>query len=116
MDKQYIIINLNKAESAETLQARVKERVRWGVFGILIAKEVFGGTGMNILNVALTARVFLYFGFPSDISGDVWTYYGDNKEEIISGYSGATPLSIAAFATAVGITLINLGSNVDGII
>ena len=37
MDKQYIIINLNKAESAETLQARVKERVRWGVFGILIA-------------------------------------------------------------------------------
>ena len=37
MDKQYIIINLNKAESAETLQARVKERVRWGVFGALIA-------------------------------------------------------------------------------
>ena len=37
MDKQYIIINLNKAESAETLQARVKERVRWGVFGVLIA-------------------------------------------------------------------------------
>ena len=66
------------------------------VFAILIAKEVFGGTGMNILNVALTARVFLYFGFPSDISGDVWTYYGDNKEEIISGYSGATPLSIGA--------------------
>ena len=37
MDKQYIIINLNKAESAETLQARLKERVRWGVFGVLIA-------------------------------------------------------------------------------
>ena len=37
MDKQYIIINLNKAESAETLQARVKERVRWGVFGVLIS-------------------------------------------------------------------------------
>ena len=37
MDKQYIVINLNKAESAETLQARVKEKVRWGVFGILIA-------------------------------------------------------------------------------
>ena len=38
------------------------------VFAITVAKEVFGGTGMNILNVALTARVFLYFGFPSDIS------------------------------------------------
>ena len=37
------------------------------IFAIVIAKEVFGGTGMNILNVALTARVFLYFGFPSDI-------------------------------------------------
>ena len=66
------------------------------IFAIVIAKEVFGGTGMNILNVALTARVFLYFGFPSDISGDVWTYYGDNREEIVSGYSGATPLSIGA--------------------
>ena len=48
------------------------------VFAITVAKEVFGGTGMNILNVALTARVFLYFGFPSDISGDVWTYYGND--------------------------------------
>ena len=66
------------------------------IFAIVIAKEVFGGTGMNILNVALTARVFLYFGFPSDISGDVWTYYGENRDEVISGYSGATPLSIGA--------------------
>ena len=65
------------------------------VFSILIAKEVFGGTGMNILNVALTARVFLYFAYPSDISGDVWTYYGD-KTELISGYSGATPLALGA--------------------
>ena len=65
------------------------------VFAILIAKEVFGGTGMNILNVALTARVFLYFAYPSDISGDVWTYYGD-KSEVISGYSGATPLALGA--------------------
>jgi Na+-transporting NADH:ubiquinone oxidoreductase subunit B len=66
------------------------------VFAIVIAKEVFGGTGMNILNVALTARVFLYFGFPSDISGDVWTYYGEDNKEVISGYSGATPLSLGA--------------------
>tara|TARA_B100001057_G_scaffold13732_1_gene12932 strand:- start:39015 stop:40229 length:1215 start_codon:yes stop_codon:yes gene_type:complete len=66
------------------------------IFAVVIAKEVFGGTGMNILNVALTARVFLYFGFPSDISGDVWTYYGEDRDEVISGYSGATPLSIGA--------------------
>ena len=66
------------------------------VFAITVAKEVFGGTGMNILNVALTARVFLYFGFPSDISGDVWTYYGNYNQELISGYSGATPLYLGA--------------------
>ena len=71
------------------------------IFAILIAKEVFGGTGMNILNVALTARVFLYFGFPSDISGDVWTYYGENDEVVINGYSGATPLALGA--STVGI-------------
>ena len=66
------------------------------VFAITVAKEVFGGTGMNILNVALTARVFLYFGFPGDISGDVWTYYGNDNQELISGYSGATPLYLGA--------------------
>ena len=66
------------------------------VFATTVAKEVFGGTGMNILNVALTARVFLYFGFPSDISGDVWTYYGNDDQELISGYSGATPLYLGA--------------------
>jgi len=44
LDKQYIIINLNKAESAETLQARLKERVRWVVFGVLIALLV----GVNV--------------------------------------------------------------------
>jgi len=65
------------------------------VFATLIAKEVFGGTGMNILNVALTARVFLYFAYPSDISGDVWTYYG-SENQVISGYSGATPLALGA--------------------
>ena len=65
------------------------------IFATLIAKEVFGGTGMNILNVALTARVFLYFAYPSDISGDVWTYYGENTQ-VISGYSGATPLALGA--------------------
>ncbi len=41
-------------------------------FGILVGKELFGGTGMNILNPALTARAFLFFTFPANLSGDVW--------------------------------------------
>jgi len=63
------------------------------VFAVLIGKEVFGGTGMNILNVALTARAFLYFAYPSQISGNVWTYLGDKTP--IDGYTGATSLAIA---------------------
>lgn len=64
------------------------------IFAVLIGKEVFGGTGMNILNVALTARAFLYFAYPSQISGEIWTYMGDKTP--VDGYSGATALSIGA--------------------
>lgn len=63
-------------------------------FAVIIGKEAFGGTGMNILNVALTARAFLYFAYPSQISGDVWTYLGD--QPTVDGYSAATPLAIGA--------------------
>jgi Na+-transporting NADH:ubiquinone oxidoreductase subunit B len=63
------------------------------IFAVIIAKEVFGGTGMNVLNVALTARAFLYFAYPTDISGEVWTYLGDATA--IDGYSGATALAVA---------------------
>ena len=71
------------------------------VFGVIIAKEVFGGTGMNILNVALTSRAFLYFAYPSQISGDmVWTYLGD--QVAVDGFSGATLLSYGAAAAANG--------------
>ncbi|UII32678.1 NADH:ubiquinone reductase (Na(+)-transporting) subunit B [Fulvivirga ulvae] len=65
------------------------------IFAVVIAKEAFGGTGMNILNVALTARAFLYFAYPSQISGDVWTYIG-GANKAIEGFTGATPLSIGA--------------------
>lgn len=68
------------------------------IFGVVIGKEVFGGTGMNILNPALTARAFLYFAYPSDISGEVWTYLGDKQP--IDGYSGATALGVAADVNA----------------
>lgn len=67
------------------------------IFAVLIAKEAFGGTGMNVLNVAMTARAFLYFAYPSDISGEVWTYLGDAS--VVDGYTGATVLAIAANAS-----------------
>nr|NQU93045.1 NADH:ubiquinone reductase (Na(+)-transporting) subunit B [Bacteroidota bacterium] len=56
-------------------------------FAVVIGKEVFGGTGMNILNPALTARAFLFFAYPQDMSGDkVWI--ADKAD----AFSGATPL------------------------
>ncbi len=58
-------------------------------FGIVVAKEVFGGTGRNFLNPALAGRAFLYFAYPADASGDaVWT--------AVDGFSGATALGLAA--------------------
>ncbi|MFM8744912.1 MAG: RnfABCDGE type electron transport complex subunit D, partial [Cytophagales bacterium] len=74
-------------------------------FAVIIGKEAFGGTGMNVLNVALTARAFLYFAYPTDISGSVWTYLGDAKA--VAGYSGATPLSIAAESVAAGTNVVS---------
>ena len=68
------------------------------VFAVVLGKEAFGGTGMNIFNVALVARAFLYFAYPSQISGDVWTYLGDKTP--IEGYTGATPLALGANAVA----------------
>jgi Na+-transporting NADH:ubiquinone oxidoreductase subunit B len=72
------------------------------VFAVVIAKEVFGGTGMNILNVAMTARAFLYFAYPMEISGDqVWTYVGDKMP--VDGFSGATALAVAYQAGQEGV-------------
>ena len=64
------------------------------VFAVVIGKEVFGGTGMNILNPALTARAFLFFAYPTMMSGDnVWVSLGG--ENAVDGFSGATPLANA---------------------
>ncbi|MEP5568065.1 MAG: NADH:ubiquinone reductase (Na(+)-transporting) subunit B [Halioglobus sp.] len=58
-------------------------------FGVVIGKEVFGGTGKNFLNPALTGRAFLYFAYPAQLSGDtVWV--------AVDGYTAATPLSVVA--------------------
>ncbi len=66
-------------------------------FAVIIGKEVFGGTGMNILNPALTARAFLFFAYPTEMSGDkVWIAGLQNGENVVDGFSGATVLGQAA--------------------
>ena len=97
------------------------------IFAVLIAKEVFGGTGMNILNVALTARAFLYFGYPGEISGSkVWTYLGNPDTKVVDGetvdifrhpftgaeittvdgFTGETVLAMAAEASKKGTSVV----------
>src|SRR5699024_7457189 len=69
-------------------------------FGVVVGKEIFGGTGKNFLNPALVGRAFLFFAYPAQISGDsVWT--------AVDNFSGATPLSLAADGAidfSVGLT------------
>ncbi len=65
-------------------------------FGVVVGKEIFGGTGKNFLNPALTGRAFLFFAYPAEISGDaVWT--------AVDGFSGATTLSVAAVSGLEGV-------------
>lgn len=67
------------------------------IFAVLLGKEVFGGTGMNIFNPALLARAFVFFAYPKQISGDMpWTYGLNEGIKTIDGFSGATPLANAA--------------------
>jgi Na+-transporting NADH:ubiquinone oxidoreductase subunit B len=72
-------------------------QVAFGIsFGVVIGKEVFGGTGKNFLNPALVGRAFLYFAYPAQISGDaVWT--------ALDGFSGATALGIGAIDGMPGV-------------
>jgi len=66
-------------------------------FAVIIGKEVYGGTGMNIANPALLARAFLFFAYPKEMSGDmVWVSGLKEGVGIIDGFSGATPLGLAA--------------------
>ncbi len=63
------------------------------IFGVVIGKEVFGGTGMNILNPALTIRAFLFFAYPTWMSGDkVWVYDAVNRTGTADAISGETIL------------------------
>jgi Na+-transporting NADH:ubiquinone oxidoreductase subunit B len=74
------------------------------IFAVIIGKEAFGGTGMNILNPALTARAFLFFAYPVYLSGDfVWISGLLDGEGIVDGFSGATPLANAALGNIEAI-------------
>lgn len=74
------------------------------IFGVVIGKEIFGGTGRNFLNPALTGRAFLYFAYPARISGDsCWTS--------VDGYTGATVLG--AVANAKEGTIAEISSNMN---
>lgn len=77
-------------------------------FAVVIGKEVFGGTGMNILNVALTARAFLFFAYPTMLSGDkVWVNTSTQAgQQVVDGFSGATSLGYAAQGNIAQVTSI----------
>lgn len=65
-------------------------------FAVILGKEVFGGTGMNIWNPALIARAFLFFAYPAQMSGEsVWVSLKDG-DKVVDGFSGATPMAQAA--------------------
>ena len=95
------------------------------VFAVVIGKEVFGGTGMNILNVALTARAFLFFAYPTKMSGDkVWKSGTDeiaanftaNGDKLPDAYTGATALGdlqsfVGDSPTVAGKSLSGAASN-----
>jgi Na+-transporting NADH:ubiquinone oxidoreductase subunit B len=67
-------------------------------FGVVLGKEIFGGTGRNFLNPALTGRAFLFFAYPSKMSGDtVWTF-----ADKVDALTGATPLAISGLVEAGG--------------
>lgn len=85
------------------------------IFAVVIAKEVFGGTGMNILNVAMTARAFLYFAYPAQISGDqVWTYLGEKTA--VDGFSGATALAVVYDAGVQKVNAVEALSNHNSVL
>ena len=70
-------------------------------FGVVIGKEVFGGTGKNFINPVLAGRAFLYFAYPAQISGDsVWT--------AVDGFSGATPLGLMSAGGVESVSVHNI--------
>lgn len=81
-------------------------------FSVIFAKEIFGGTGMNIFNVALITRAFLFFAYPAKMSGDAVFIrtsdtFGIGAGKVVEGFSGATPLGQIATQTGGDVVLTN---------
>ncbi|MBN1355732.1 NADH:ubiquinone reductase (Na(+)-transporting) subunit B [bacterium] len=73
-------------------------------FAVILGKEVFGGTGMNVVNPALAARAFLFFAYPAQISGDgVWFKLVKGRA-VVDAFTGATPLALGAASKDMGLT------------
>jgi Na+-transporting NADH:ubiquinone oxidoreductase subunit B len=82
-------------------------------FGVVIGKEIFGGTGRNILNPALTGRAFLFFAYPGNMSGDpVWIAVSKTKEAVVDTVSSATPLAVSKLVES-GDKIESVLSNMD---
>lgn len=82
--------------------------------GVIFAKEIFGGTGMNIMNPALACRTFLYFAYPGKMSGDVWvgTNPTDVRESLIKMNKDAQTSSIDAYSQASPLARFNITSDI----
>ncbi len=81
-------------------------------FAVIIGKEVFGGTGMNVFNPALLARAFMFFAYTPYISGEKIWIAGMNAGQTVDGYSGATPLTEIANSIAEKAPALNISSSV----
>lgn len=81
-------------------------------FSVVLCKEIFGGTGMNIFNPALMARAFLFFAYPGQMSGDFVWVAGNQRQNLIDGYSAPTPLAAAAQCKLEGNHLASEGLDV----
>ena len=91
-------------------------------FAVVFAKEVFGGTGYNIFNVALIARAFLFFAYPTHMTGDKafirteGTWGWDGGYALIDGFTGATPLTQLATTTEANLMPADFWTAVNGLI
>ncbi len=82
-------------------------------FAVIIGKEVFGGTGMNVFNPALLARAFMFFAYTPYISGEKVWVAGMNAGQTLDGYSGATPLTEIANSLSEKAASLNISSTVS---
>ena len=91
-------------------------------FAVIFAKEIFGGTGYNIFNVALIARAFLFFAYPTHMTGDKCfvrtegTWGWDNGQTLVDGFSGATPLTQIATSAEANLMPVDFWTAFNGLI